>query len=1584
MVTHANVTRLISSARQRLEVGRDDVWTMFHSLAFDFSVWEIWGALITGGRLVVVPRLVSRDTDTFYGLVRDAGVTVLSQTPSAFRQFEAVDSAVRGPLSLRAVVFGGEALDQASVRRWASRRGYGQPRLINMYGITETTVHVTFEELDDGKLGRALTQLGIPLPGVRVHVLDDRGELCPVGVPGEMFVGGSGVTRGYLGRPELTAGRFVPDHLGGEPGGRLYRSGDLARWNSGGGLEYVGRSDNQVKVRGYRIELGEVESALATHPGVAECVVVAHDDGGQTDLTAYLVPRGTAPSTSELRSWLGRLLPAYMIPRAFAVIGALPLTPQGKIDRHALRPAGGIRPDLAQEYVAPLPGVEETLAEVWGRVLAVDRVGRHDNFFDLGGDSIRSIQVLGQAQAAGIQVALQDLFRFPTLAELAGATSRHQGPRQARPALEPFELVAPEDTERLPAGLVDAYPMAELQVGMVYEMERNRSRSAYHNVDSLRIAGPFDEAKFSEAVALVVERHPNLRTSFDPSSYREPLQLVHATAQMPILVTDLRGLDSELQESAIAEYVAAERARLFDQAKPPLLRFAIHLLSDRLFQWTITEHHAILDGWSLHSTFSEIGANYESLLAGRTAGRKPPASAYRDFIVAERGAIESAESESFWLGKVSDRPDCRLPSWPAGSVARLASEPGPDEWRLRSETAGYGSVETLLPEDVCDGLVALARRCGVPVKSVALAAHLRVLSLVTGSPDLLTGLTANGRLEEEDGAEVRGLFLNTVPLRLRLPEGSWLDLITATFDAERELLPHRRYPLGALQRKLGGGALFEANFVYNHFHVMGAAFGAEHLEIIDDKIQSFSTMRVEPTNFPLSVGVLRSPFSNRLLLAVDYHTDVLTDDQAVLLRGYYLRVFEAMTTDPQAPHYLAQLRGEAERALAASWNDTRAEIPPVMVHQLVQARAEEAPDAVAVACGPRSLTYGQLNARANQLAWRLRELGVGPEVVVGVCLERSADLVIALLAVLKAGGLYAALDAEIRADRLGTMLRQAGAPVVLAHDGTAGRLPAGPWQVINLDAEAPAAPAAPAGDLPELATPGNACYVTFTPGRAGQPKGVVTTHRNVTGLLRGGDCLALTPADTLLQLASLSSEVSTFELWAPLAAGARLVLAPASRYTPADIAAWAAEHQVTVLYVGSSSFGLLVEHEPQLFDQLRRLLTAGETVSSRYAAQILARCPQLEIVSCWGPSETTAFSVCGTYTRDTLPEGPLPLGTPLASTGVYVLDHHGRPVPVGTPGELCVSGPCVARGYLGNPALTAGRFTPHPYGPPGSRIYRTGDRGRWSPDGHVEFAGRASSPAGPRPASPTWWPASGRRPSRARPELDQAFVAPEPGVEKLLADLWCRVLDLDQIGRHDSFFDLGVDSIRSIQLLGQARTAGLQLALDDILTNSTLAELAMVVGSVDQAAAPPDPFALVAPGGPGAAAGRAGGRLPDGRAPGRHGVRDGAGPRPAPVPQRDLLAGRGAVRRGEVPRGGGPRRSSPPDPAHLLRPDRLPRAAPADPRRHRGRADRVRRARPGPRRAARRAGRVQSPGAASHLRGERRAVVPDGRARAGR
>ncbi|HEV2734290.1 MAG TPA: amino acid adenylation domain-containing protein, partial [Longimicrobiaceae bacterium] len=627
-VTHANVARLFDATDDRFGFGADDVWTLFHSYAFDFSVWEIWGALLHGGRLVVVPHEVSRSPEAFLGLLRREGVTVLNQTPSAFYGLVRADEAASdgAGLALRYVVFGGEALDLPALRPWMERHGEERPRLVNMYGITETTVHVTHREVTradvDGARG---SRVGAAIPDLAVYLLDARGEPVPAGVPGEMYVGGAGVARGYLGRPGLTAERFVPDPFSGGAGARLYRSGDLARLRPGGDLEYLGRTDQQVKVRGFRIEPGEVEAALAALPEVRECLVTALGDAsGERRLVGYVVPAaGAAPTVESLRDGLLGRLPEYMVPAAFVLLDRFPLTANGKTDRRALPAPDAVRPELGGEFVEPRTDAERALARVWGEVLGVGRVGARDNFFALGGDSIRSIRVVARAREEGLEIALPLLFRHQTVEALAAAVAGEAV--AARPAAgEPFRLVSPADRGRLPAGVVDAYPLTRLQLGMLFHSSAAPGSAVYHDIFGWHVGAPLDEAAFRAAVRDMVARHPVLRTSFDLAGVSEPLARVHADAEVPVAVDDLSALSPAAREEEVAAWMEAEKARGFDWGAPPLLRFQLHRRGPDGFQATLSFHHAILDGWSVAALLTELFTLYSARL-GHAAAPVPPA-----------------------------------------------------------------------------------------------------------------------------------------------------------------------------------------------------------------------------------------------------------------------------------------------------------------------------------------------------------------------------------------------------------------------------------------------------------------------------------------------------------------------------------------------------------------------------------------------------------------------------------------------------------------------------------------------------------------------------------------------------------------------------------------------------------------------------------------------------------------------------------------------------------------------------------------------------------------------------------------------
>ncbi|MCG8925098.1 amino acid adenylation domain-containing protein [Lentzea sp. CC55] len=876
-VSHEHVGRLMRSGDDHFAFAETDVWTLFHSYAFDWTVWELWGPLHHGGRLVVVPRVVSRSPEAFADLLATERVTRLCLTPSALRTLEGVLRTWPLPLpALRTVMLGGEALDPAVVRRWFALEQCPPAILCNLYGITETTVHVTTLDLPDAaSFGRSL--IGEPMPHLSALVLDERLQPCPIGVAGELYIGGGSLANGYWGRPGLTARRFLPDPYGVVPGGRLYRTGDVARRLPGGGLEYVGRCDDQVKIRGFRIELGEVENAVTAHPAVTSCVVTVHDDR----LAAYVTVDGTPPSYAELRAFLAETLPEHMIPATATVLGVIPLTVNGKVDRAAL-PA----PDLGSvldtdAHVAPSTPQEQALAEVYADVLGVGGVGAGDNFFHLGGDSIRAVHLAGKLRERGWTLSLPDLFGAPTPAELGPLLKACTGPAKRS---EPFDLVSEEDRAELPADVVDAYPMVAMQMSMIYHMELSDDAGGYHNVNSYRVAGTLDETALRQAVGDAMNRHPVLRTTLDVSRYSEPLQLVHAEAPVPVLVEDLRGLSPEEQADAVADVFDDNVAARFDLRTAPLFRVTAQHLADDAFQLTVAEHHAILDGWSFTSLLTEILERHSA------PGNDPlpaPRSTFREFVAVEREAVASQDSERYWKSTLD------------GASGAIWSS-GPPEL---SDPEIPRTIERVLP-GADEVLRDTARRHGVTVKTVGLAAHVAALHRITGLPRFTTGLSVNGRLETDGGTEAYGLFLNTVPLVVDFTENA-ADLIRAMHEAEAAMLPHRRMPFARIARHLADTRL-EACFAFLRFHSLGRLADSP-TKLLDDRIGCEPTMRYEPTNFALGAALVQDPSSARVLLAVDHLPSVVPDEVADAYADAYAEALHVLagdvTADPRVPAF---------------------------------------------------------------------------------------------------------------------------------------------------------------------------------------------------------------------------------------------------------------------------------------------------------------------------------------------------------------------------------------------------------------------------------------------------------------------------------------------------------------------------------------------------------------------------------------------------------------------------------------------------------------------------------------------------------
>jgi amino acid adenylation domain-containing protein len=879
VVEHAGISNRLLWMQEAFGLNSSDRVLQKTPFSFDVSVWEFFWPLITGATLVMARPGGHRDPAYLADLIAAQGVTTAHFVPSMLQLFlqEPGAGACRG---LRRVICSGEALAPALVERFLERLPV---ELHNLYGPTEASVDVTHWPCRPLG-GRAIVPIGRPIANVRLHVLDRDLEPAPVGVPGELLIGGVALARGYLGKPRLTAERFIADPFGAS-GQRLYRTGDLARYLPDGNIEFLGRLDHQVKLHGNRIELGEIEAVLAQHEGVRESAVVLREDvPGDPRLVAYVVPEERRPTFAQLRRHLKASLPAPMLPAAFVMLDELPLSSNGKLDRRSLPApdAAGARPE--DSYVAPRNHVEEVIAAAWAAVLKVDRVGIHDNFFALGGDSLKTVQVAGLAREHGVALSVEDLFQHQTVAELAAHARPLEGGGQGLP--EPFGLISEGDRAQLPDDVEDAYPMTMLQAGMLLHMASEEEIPAYHNVTTLKVSAAFDSEAMQRAVDHAVARHAALRSSLHVTGYSTPMQLVHKKARLPVVFEDLRGLEPAEQEFAVAEFMQAQARVPLDLTRAPLLRLHVHR-TETGFSFTVTECHPVLDGWSFTSLVSEILRSYSALLAGDALSPSAPSPPYqREFVRLEQSAMRSPEEQTYWEATLAGRRPQRLPR-------HATAVPAPDN------PAG-GRFYVPVGGDVAEGLDRLARAAAVPLSSVLLAAHLRALNLITGERKVVTGVVVHGRPEASDSEQARGLFLNVLPLSLDLTGGTWLDLVRVSFEAQAELLAHRHFPQASVQKawaqRWGREPMYEVAFNYTHFYALEALGRLPNLELAS----TFS--EIARTNLPLLTNFERGLEADGfgLMMSLEADGGVIPVERLPLLAETYSAVLGAMAADPSA------------------------------------------------------------------------------------------------------------------------------------------------------------------------------------------------------------------------------------------------------------------------------------------------------------------------------------------------------------------------------------------------------------------------------------------------------------------------------------------------------------------------------------------------------------------------------------------------------------------------------------------------------------------------------------------------------------
>ncbi|HEX2080603.1 MAG TPA: non-ribosomal peptide synthase/polyketide synthase [Longimicrobium sp.] len=1457
--------------------------------AFDASTLEIWAPLLNGGRTVVISDDVLLEPARFVEALTGHGVNVLWMTVGLFNQY--ADALATVLPRLRYLIVGGDALDPHIIARVLAR---GAPEhLLNGYGPTETTTFALTHEIDRVADGARSIPLGRPIGNTRVYILDAQGQPVPVGVAGEMYIGGAGVALGYLHQPALTEERFIPDPFSGDAGARLYRTGDLGRWLPDGTVQFLGRNDSQVKIRGYRIELGEIEARLAGHPEVREAVVVAREDTpGEKRLVAYVVGAETA-GADVLRAHLGQALPAYMVPAAFVRLDALPLTPNGKIDRRAL-PAPEGDAFAARAYRAPVGATEQALAEIWAQVLRVDRVGRGDDFFELGGHSLLAVQVISRVrQVLGVEVALGELFARPVLSDFARELET-----AVRAELPPIE----------PADRDGRVPLSFAQQRLWFLEQLGAVGSAYHIHAPLRLRGALDRAALARALDEVVARHEALRTTFAQVDCVPEQRIAPAEGSGFALARhDLAGhADAEAE----LDRLMAEEARApFDLRRGPLIRGRLVRLGDDDHVLLLTMHHIVSDGWSMGVLFGELSALYAAHREGRDAYLATLPVQYADYAAWQRRWVEGGilrEQAEYWTRTLGGAPEL---------LALPTDHPRP----AQTDYAGALLVLELDPE-LTAGLKALGRRHGTTLFMTLLAGWAAVLGRLSGQEDVVIGTPTAGRGRREIEGLI-GFFVNTLAVRVDLAGTPTVaELLGRVRERTLGAQHHQDIPFEqvvervAPARTLSHSPLFQVMFAWQEM----TRDGGLALPALEVGRVGRASLDVQ-AKFDLSLTLREA--GGRIAGSITYAASLFERETVERWAGYLRRVLREMVADEsRRVERLALLSGDERAQVLDGWNGTDAPYPDdACLHELIERQVERTPDATALVFEGEPLTYAELNRRANRLAHHLGALGVGPDVRVGLCVERSLEMMVGLLAVLKAGGAYVPLDPGYPADRLAYMLADSAPALVLAQARLRDRVEHAGVPVLELDADVPAWAHQPATSPGRGAlTPDHLAYVIYTSGSTGRPKGVEVPHRGVVNRLAWMPAFhGLDARDVVLQKTPYSFDVSVWELFWPLAAGARLVIArPDGHRDPAYLSELIRRERVTTVHFVPSLLGVFLEHpECARGTALRRVVTSGEALPPELVARFGERLPGVELHNLYGPTEAavdvTAWK-CATDGSETR----VPIGRPVANTRVYLLDPAGEPVPVGVAGELYIGGVQVARGYGRRPDLTADRFVADPFGgAPGARLYRTGDLARWRPDGSIEYLGRMDhqvkvrgfrvelgeiearlqehaavhqcvvlarqdAPGQTRlvayvvggeaagaevlrahlgqtlpehmvPAAYVRLDAlpltpSGKLDRRALPAPEgdayaaRAYEAPVGHTEQALAEIWSEVLRIERVGRHDDFFELGGHSLLAVQVISRVRQVlAVEAELGQVFTRPVLQDFARGLETAARSELPP-------------------------------------------------------------------------------------------------------------------------------------------------
>ncbi|MCY8075097.1 lichenysin non-ribosomal peptide synthetase LicA [Bacillus haynesii] len=1475
MIEHRQVHHLVRGLQQDIGTyDQDDLkLALLAPFHFDASVQQIFTSLLLGQTLYIVPKKTVSDGRALSAYYRRHQIDVTDCTPAHLQLLTAADDL--SGVKLRHMLVGGEALSRVATERLLqlfAETAESVPAVTNVYGPTETCVDAssfTMTNRTDLQYDTAYVPIGRPIGNNRFYILDENGALLPDGVEGELYIAGDGVGRGYLNLPDMTADKFLEDPF--VPGGLMYRTGDAARWLPDGTVDFIGRKDDQVKIRGYRIELGEIESVLQGAPAVGKAVVLTrHETGGSLEVCAYVVPKqGEKIHLQVLREHLSKHLPDYMIPSCFVELDEIPLTASGKVDRKAL-----LRHEVSvsgtAEYAAPRNEYEEKMVGIWQEVLGAEQVGIHDQFFDLGGHSLKAMTMLAKIHKAfGVEVPLQILFEKPTVAALSDFVSEAE--KDGFTVIEP----APES---------DDYPLSLAQQRIYIVSQLEGAGVGYNMPAAAMLEGTLDLQRLEAAFQKLIDRHEALRTSFTVVN-GEPRQIIHQTVQFRIEKVEA--------EDKPVEQMAKSFVRRFDLAKAPLMRAGLVRLADGRHLLLFDMHHLVSDGVSISIILNELAALYKG------EELPEPHLHYKDYAFWQRTQAQKGfqKEEAYWQNVFAgELPVLQL----------MTDEPRPPVQSFEGDR-----VSAVLPKDVKEKLAVLAEQNGATLYMVMLSAYNMLLAKYSGQEDVIVGTPAAGR-RHSDLEGIIGMFVNTLAIRSKVDPGStFADFLHDIKKTVIDAFEHQDYPFERLAEKFGASRDLSRHPIFDTMFILQNAW--EDIPLLGDLHLSIYETNFNIAKFDLTLQAKEE--QGELILDLDYSTKLFKKDTAERILKAYLNLLEDMTADPlrRIGEYSLLTEEETNRQLVA-FNPATSDYPrEKTIVQLFEEQAAERGGYPALQFEDKVWSYDELNRKANQLARRLRERGVQGGTTAAILTARSAEMVIGILAVLKAGGAYVPIDPDHPEKRVQHFFKDSGAAVLLTQKSMKPLAAAAEFGGDILFLEDEHLYIGDTSDLCLPISPEAMANLTYTSGTTGTPKGNMVSHRNILRTVKNANYLEVMESDIVLSISNYVFDAFMFDVFGSLLNGAKLVIAPKDTILDMSRLAHVLEKEkVSVLMITTALFNLLTDMRPDSLKGLRRVLFGGERASVDHVRKALKTVGKGRLLHMYGPSESTVFTTYHPVNEVPDDAQAIPIGKPVSNTEVLILDSFGNVQPAGVAGELCVSGDGLVRGYFNRPELTAEKFTTHPF-KTGEKIYRTGDMARWLADGCLEFIGRidhqvkirgqrielgeiehhllthdmvqeaavlaVDSGAGDQMISAYFTAdqelsseelrrhaaeglpgymipsvfmqlqelpltGNGKVDRRALPEPDVAqaaqkeYTAPRSRTEAQLADLWQEVLNVPKIGVHDNFFELGGHSLIGMTLIARIQQEmNVDLQLKDLFQAPTIESLAQAAAKAEKKSA---------------------------------------------------------------------------------------------------------------------------------------------------